>query len=216
MLWLPTDEEAVSGLMLQLDECVDQGAVNKRLLDDADPARASRYFDQLGRGSTDKQQHRQVGTFIEKPLYESGSTQPRKVCFHQQAAMTLMNSGPGLQKSFRIRVEMNINTVGVQERRQAITECLVRIYYVNYEFVTLQQSILERDYVLPRVSFEVRPQWYLGYPVNVCGSHDPACQHAVRPPLQVLPLSSHGQVGRGFSRPVFSSPDHDEPRPFAR
>jgi len=96
VLWLPTDEEAVSGLVLQIDQCVDQGAVDKRLLDDADPARASRYFNQLRGGGTDKQQHGQVGAFIEKPLYQCGSTKPREVRLHQQAAVTLVSGGPGL------------------------------------------------------------------------------------------------------------------------
>lgn len=94
MLWLPADEEATSGLMLQLEQCVDQGAV-------------------------------------EQPLYEGGSTKLWQVCFHQQAAVTLMSSGPGLQKSFGIGIELNVNTVGIQECRQAVTDCLVRIYHVN-------------------------------------------------------------------------------------
>ena len=84
-----------------------------------------------------------------------------------------MDVGPGFQKRLGIRIGANLDTVGIQQGRQTFTDCLVRVYDVNYKLIRLHESILERVLFFFRVSSELRPQWYLGCPVGICGHYAP-------------------------------------------
>lgn len=131
-----------SGALSEPQNAIDQDTIDKRLLDDADPARRERYLDQLGSGCTDKKQYMQVGTLAEKLLQKRRATQSRQICFDQQAALLRMQARPVFQERLSVRIGTNLYPVGIQQAHQSLGDRLIRIHNVDRKLVLFQKTLL--------------------------------------------------------------------------
>ena len=127
-----------SGTLSEPQESIDQHAVDKGLLDDADPAIRSCDLDQVRDGRTYKQQHMQVGMLTEDILQQGRAAQPGQIRFHQHTALLWVQARRSFEERLGIRIREDLYPISVQQGRQPFSDCLIRIHNVDRKFVVLQ------------------------------------------------------------------------------